>query len=136
MSAGAAGRDGRSEFLSAADVQGLVMRLAAGCGAPSIVADNDDYPARSVIAGAPVYRTRCGDLWFDIDGADGNLLQRLDASRRAYRWVYGALHTFDFPILMEHPRIRDVLIVGLCAFGLVFSITGIVIGWRRLLLSF
>ena len=30
------------------------------------------------------------------------------------------------------PRLRDALIVGLCALGLVFSITGIVIGWRRL----
>jgi hypothetical protein len=60
------------------------------------------------------------------------VLQRLDPSRRAYRWFYSALHTFDFPVLLAHPRLRDVLIVGLCTLGLVFSITGIVIGWRRL----
>ncbi|MGY4235667.1 putative iron-regulated membrane protein [Bradyrhizobium sp. USDA 4449] len=125
----------QTAFLDGRDVLNLTERLAAGCGVPSILADNDDYPARSAVPGAPVYRSRCGGLWFDIDGADGSILQRLDASRRAYRWAYGALHTFDFPILMAHPRVRDVLIVGLCALGLLFSVTGIVIGWRRLRLS-
>jgi hypothetical protein len=124
------------EFLSAREVQELAMRLATGCSAPSILADKDDYPAQSVFKGAPVYRARCGDVWFDIDGADGSVLQRLDASRRAYRWFYSALHTLDFPVLMAHPRLRDVLIVGLCALGLAFSVTGIVIGWRRLRLTF
>ena len=118
------------------DVQGLTARLAVGCGAPSVLADNDNYPAQSTVPGAPVYRSYCGDLWFDIDGADGNLLQRLDSSRRAYRWFYGALHTLDFPVLVAHPRLRDVLIVGLCLVGLVFSVTGIVIGWRRLRATF
>jgi hypothetical protein len=128
--------DREAGVLSAQEVASLVTRLADGCGAPSVVAVNDDYPAQSIVPGAPVYRSRCGDLWFDIDGADGSVVQRLDASRRAYRWVYGALHTLDFPILAAHPRWRDVLIAGLCTLGLVFSITGIVIGWRRLRLSF
>lgn len=130
--AGKPGRDRQRAFLDEQDVLSLTRRLAAGCGLASVVADNDDYPAQSVVPGAPVYRSRCGDLWFDIDGADGRVLQRLDASRRAYRWAYSALHTLDFPVLMAHPRLRDVLIVGLCALGLVFSVTGIAIGWRRL----
>jgi hypothetical protein len=128
--------DRKAEMFSAQEVERLVTRLAAGCGAPSVVAVNDDYPAQSVVSGAPVYRSRCGDVWFDIDSADGSVVQRLDASRRAYRWVYGALHTLDFPILVAHPRLRDVLVVGLCAIGLVFSMSGIVIGWRRLRRSF
>lgn len=132
---GDAPRNGPTAFLDVHEIEGLTARVAAGCGAPSVIADNDDYPAQSAIPGAPVYRSRCGDLWFDIDGADGSVLQRLDASRRAYRWFYGALHTFDFPVLIAHPRLRDVLIVGLCALGFVFSLTGIVIGWRRLRLS-
>lgn len=127
---------GSQEFLGAQDLRGLVTRLASGCDTPSVLAGNDDYPAQSGVPGAPVYRARCGELWFDIDGADGRVLQRLNASRRTYRWFYGALHTLDFPILMAHPFLREVLIVGLCALGLVFSITGIVIGWRRLRLSF
>ncbi|MET4385538.1 hypothetical protein ABIB73_001273 [Bradyrhizobium sp. F1.4.3] len=136
MNAGGTAHDGPSEFLSVDEIQGLVTRLAAGCGIPSVLADNDTYPAQSMLPGAPVYRSRCGDLWFDIDGADGRVLQRLDASRRAYRWAYSALHTLDFPVLMAHPHVRDVLIAGLCTLGLVFSITGIVIGWRRLRSTF
>ncbi|MBR1126800.1 PepSY domain-containing protein [Bradyrhizobium iriomotense] len=126
----------QSPGLSAQEIASATTRLATGCGTPLVLADNDDYPAQSTVPGASVYRSRCGDVWFDIDGADGRMLQRLDASRRAYRWVYSALHTLDFPILMAHPRWRDVLIVGLCSLGLVFSITGIVIGWRRLRRSF
>lgn len=134
--AGEPPRSGQSGFLNAQESASLIARLASGCGAPVVLADNDDYPAQSVVPGAPVYRSLCGDLWFDIDGADGRVLQRLDASSRAYRWAYRALHTLDFPVLMAHPRLRDTLIVGLCALGLVFSITGIVIGWRRLRFSF
>jgi hypothetical protein len=123
-------------FLDEPDVLSLTTRLSANCGPASVLAGNDSYPAQSIVPGAPVYRSRCGDLWFDIDGADGSILQRLDASRRAYRWFYSALHTLDFPVLIAHPRLRDVLIVGLCALGLVFSVTGIVIGWRRLRATF
>ncbi|MCP3443018.1 PepSY domain-containing protein [Bradyrhizobium sp. CCGUVB14] len=136
MKGGEPARDRKMAFLDEQDVLSLTTRLAADCGAAFLVADHDDYPAQSIVPGAPIYRSRCGDLWFDIDGADGSVLQRLDASRRAYRWAYTALHTFDFPVVMAHPRLRDVLIVGLCALGLVFSVTGVVIGWRRLRATF
>ncbi len=129
-------RDGRAKFISAPEARGLASRLSPGCDMPSVLAADDDYRAQSALPGAPVYRARCGELWFDIDAADGRVLQRLDASRRAYRWFYSALHTFDFPILMAHPRLRDILIVGLCCLGLMFSVTGIVIGWRRLRSTF
>lgn len=133
---GEAIRSRQVAFLGERDVHDLTTRLAPGCDAPSVLADNDDYPAHSVVPRAPVYRSRCGDLWFDIDGADGRVLQRLNASRRAYRWFYSALHTLDFPVLMAHPRLRDIMVVGLCLLGLAFSVTGIVIGWRRLRSTF
>jgi hypothetical protein len=134
--AGDASADGQAGVLSVRDIQELTMRLAANCAMPSVLTEPDDYPAQSTVPGAPVYRARCGEVWFDIDGADGTVLQRLDASRRAYRWFYSAFHTLDFPILMAHPRLREILIIGLCALGLVFSVTGIVIGWRRLRSTF
>ena len=60
------------------------------------------------------------------------MLERLDQSRRAYRWLYGALHTMDVPALLARPKLRTALIVILCGGGFVFSLTGVVIGWRRL----
>lgn len=130
--AGDAPRDGQAAYLDRQEIGNLTARLGTGCAAPFLLAGKDGYPAQSALPGAPVYRTTCGDLWFDVDAADGKVLQRLDPSRRVYRWLYGALHTLDFPILLAHARLRDALIVGLCTLGLIFSITGIVIGWRRL----
>ncbi len=131
--AGDAARDGAVGFLNAREIEALMRRLDLNCSTPSILPDNDDYSVRSKTPGAPVYRSRCrGDIWFDIDSADAGVLQRLDPSRRVYRWLYSALHTLDFPVLLARPQLRDVVIVVLCALGLVFSITGIAIGWRRL----
>jgi hypothetical protein len=124
----------QSGVLSPDDVQRTMADLATGCGHPSIVASDDAYAALSALPGAPVYRSVCGDIWFDIDGASGVVLQRLDSSRRAYRWLYSALHTLDVPILLGHQLLRTVLIVGLCGMGFLFAVTGIVIGWRRLAL--
>jgi hypothetical protein len=126
------GRDAPDGVLSANEIRALMIRLSAGCGIPAVLADDDFYPGRSTIPGAPVFRTRCGELWFDVDGADGRVLQRWNASRRAYRWLYSAMHTLDVPVMLAAPRLNDVVIVGLCTLGLMFSITGIVIGWRRL----
>ena len=74
----------------------------------------------------------CGGLWYHIDAASGAALEKLDPSRRAYRWFYSALHTLDFPALVAAPALRTLVIVALCVGGLAFSLTGVVIGWRRL----
>lgn len=119
-------------FLTTEEVDALVRRIAPNCAAAFVVGAQDSYPVTASIAGAPVYRSVCGDVWFQVDGGTGNVLERLDASRRTYRWLYTALHTLDFPILLAHPVVRSSLIVVLCAIGFVFSMTGAVIGWRRL----
>ena len=90
----------------------------------------------SLIPAVPVYRSICGDVWFHIDGATGAILERLDSSRRSYRWLYSVLHTLDFPALLNHPLLRTTLVVVRCAFGFVFSVTGAVIGWRRMRVQF
>jgi uncharacterized iron-regulated membrane protein len=120
------------EFLSPRDVAAFVGRLAPGCNSPSPVAPDDNYAITASMPNAPVYRSVCGDIWFHIDGANGALLERLDPSRRAYRWFYSALHTMDIPALAARPTVRSALIVILCGCGLIFSLTGVVIGWRRL----
>jgi PepSY-associated TM region len=133
--AGSVAPAGHSGVLSTGEVGAMTTRLGTGCATPSAIAAEDTYAASSILDGAPVYRAVCGDVWFDVDSASGAVLQRLDMSRRAYRWAYTALHRLDFPVLLRHPLVRTVLILSLCSLGLLFSITGIVIGWRRLRLS-
>ena len=134
VGSGAGGSQRSQRYLTADEVDGFVRRMASGCAAPFVVSPEDSYPVSA--PDAPVYRSICGDVWFQIDGGTGAVLERLDASRRAYRWVYTALHTLDFPILLRHPVLRSGLIVLLCAIGFAFSVTGAVIGWRRLRFHF
>jgi hypothetical protein len=91
----------------------------------SSVHADDNYAIAAPMPNAPVYRSVCGGVWFHIDGASGAILERLDPSRRAYRWFYSALHTMDFPILSARPTLRSALVVIFCGFGLVFSLTGV-----------
>jgi TonB-dependent Receptor Plug Domain len=46
-------------------------------------------------------------------------------------WLYTALHTLDFPALRARPALRTALIVALCGCGFVFSLTGVIIAYRR-----
>jgi uncharacterized iron-regulated membrane protein len=83
----------------------------------------------------PVLRLRFDDpaqTWFHVDPRSGALLDKMDASRRAYRWWYDALHTLDFPFFQRHVALWRTVVVSLCAIGFAFSCTGVVIGWRRL----
>ena len=128
--AGESASPGR-EFLQAFEAT-TAMRLAPGCAPAAVAHATDHYPIASRMPGAPVYRSVCGDTWFHVDGANGALLEKLDPSRRVYRWAYGALHTLDFPALAARPSLRTSVIVLLCGLGLAFSLTAVVIGWRRL----
>jgi hypothetical protein len=119
-------------FLDVAEVKVAASRLASSCGSVTVVDGNDGYAPAPVMPSEPVYRIVCGDVWFLIDGANGALLDRIDASARAYRRLFGALHRIDLPILTARPLLRTLLIVALCGFGFVFSLTGVVIAWRRL----
>lgn len=70
-----------------------------------------------------------------FDPASGTPLLALDASRRTYAWVYLAVHTTNFPLLQSHPVIRRIAQLGPLLLGLAFSLTGVVLGARRLMRS-
>jgi hypothetical protein len=123
-------------FLQPDDVNFAAKGLSRKCTAASAIGADDNYAVNPIMPGAPVFRTICGNDWFDIDGASGALLQKLDSSRRAYRWLFGGLHTLNFPALTSRPLLRTTIIVALCLCGLAFSLTGVVIAWRRLRLAF
>ncbi len=119
-------------FLRPDEVDAAANHLARGCEAAVVVSSDDEYAVTATMPAAPIFRVVCGGDWFHIDGASGALLEKLDASRRAYRWLFGALHTLNFPALTARPALRTAVIVILCGFGFVFSLTGVVIAWRRL----
>jgi hypothetical protein len=125
-----------TEFLQSAEVDAAASHLAPGCDGAVVIGPGDSYAAVAIMPDAPVFRVVCGDVWFHIDGANGALLEKLDSSRRVYRWLYGALHTLNFPVLTARPALRTSIIVLLCGFGFAFSLTAVVIAWRRLFACF
>jgi uncharacterized iron-regulated membrane protein len=83
----------------------------------------------------PVLRVGFNDAaesWFYIDPRNGDILTRIDNSRRTYRWLFNALHSLDFPLLLRHRAAWDIVVWLLSLIGMIVSISGIVIGWRRL----
>jgi uncharacterized iron-regulated membrane protein len=84
----------------------------------------------------PVLRVGFDDparTWFHLDPRSGEILGRTDSGRRAYRWLFNALHSFDFPLLLAYRPAWDLVVWLLSLTGLTVSISGIVIGWRRLM---
>jgi hypothetical protein len=119
---------GARGFLRAEEIDSSAKQLGGDCGhATAVGADGPD-----VAKPAPVFRVICGNIWYEIDGSTGALLNRLDPSRRTYRWLFGRLHTLDFPVLQSRPMLRTIVIVVLCLCGLAFSLSGVVLAWRRL----
>jgi hypothetical protein len=72
---------------------------------------------------------------FYIDPQDGRILAKLDRSRRLFRWVYSALHHWDFGWLYYRP-LWDIWMLTWIGFGIVLGASSLVLGWRRLKLTF
>jgi uncharacterized iron-regulated membrane protein len=70
--------------------------------------------------------------WYYIDPHNGTIIQKLDSANRAYRWLFNALHRWDFPLLIEHRPAWDFILIALCLGGLTVSATGTVVACRRL----
>jgi uncharacterized iron-regulated membrane protein len=83
----------------------------------------------------PVLRVRFDDpaaTWLHLDPYSGALLEQLDARQRTSRWLFNLLHSWDWQPLLERPRLREALMIAFSLGGLAISVTGIVLGWRRL----
>jgi hypothetical protein len=62
----------------------------------------------------------------------GDVLERLDASRRWQRILFNTLHSLDFPVLLAHRPAWDLLLVVLSLLGFALSITAVVAwNWLR-----
>ncbi|WNV07571.1 PepSY domain-containing protein [Tardiphaga sp. 709] len=83
----------------------------------------------------PVLRAKFDDdaqTWFHISPVTGDILGRIDSSRRTYRWLFNALHSFDFQLLLMYRPARDIVVWLLSILGTIVSVSGVVIGWRYL----
>ena len=83
----------------------------------------------------PVLRARFDDpagSWFYIDPLSGRMVGVADRSLRLYRWTFSALHSLDFKFLLGRRPLWDLVVWLLSAAGLGISVSGVVIGWRRL----
>jgi hypothetical protein len=70
-----------------------------------------------------------------VDPVDGRLLAKFDTSRRAYRWLYTAVHHWDFGVFQQR-WLWNVWMAIWIAFGLALSASAVVLGWRRLRRTF
>ncbi|MGB8631882.1 MAG: hypothetical protein WCD69_21315 [Xanthobacteraceae bacterium] len=120
-------------FLDSEAIDAASRRLAPACAPAVSVKQYDIYATALDQSKARVFRVICGDVWFDIDAANGTIRDRLDTRQRVYRWLFSTLHRLDFPVFANHPALRTYLIVALCSFGFIFSLTAVVMGWRRVL---
>lgn len=66
-----------------------------------------------------------------IDPIDGRLLAKIDASRRVYRWLYSAVHHWDFGVFRNEWLWNGWMALWV-SFGLALSTTAVVLAWRRL----
>ncbi|MET0969599.1 MAG: PepSY domain-containing protein [Tardiphaga sp.] len=72
------------------------------------------------------------DTWFHLSPVTGDILYRIDSTRRGYRWVFSALHSLDLQILITHRPAWDIVVWLLSIAGTIVSVSGVVIGWRYL----
>jgi hypothetical protein len=83
----------------------------------------------------PVLRVRFADpaqTWVHLDPVSGRLLGTIDRRGRAYRWCYDLLHKWDLSVLTLNRPAWDALLWTLSLVGIVTSVSGVWIGWRRL----
>jgi hypothetical protein len=83
----------------------------------------------------PIWRLVFDDAhatWVHLDPHTGAVLGRSDTGRRTSRWLFAMLHSWDWLPLLERRPLWDIVLVALSAGGTLLSVTGVVIGWRRL----
>ena len=73
--------------------------------------------------------------WVYVDPRTAQVLERTDRARRARRWLFTLLHSWDWLPLLERRPLWDAFMLALSLGGAVLSLTGVVIGARRLALK-
>lgn len=83
----------------------------------------------------PVLRLAYDDAhatWVHLDPYTGEVASSLDRRQRLGRWLFNLLHSWDLPAMLDAGWVREAVLLVLGAGGLLFSVTAVVIGARRL----
>ena len=83
----------------------------------------------------PVLRLEFDDpahTWLYLDPRNGALVQRLDDRLRLKRWLFALFHSWDWLPLLQHRPLWDILLIVASLGGFLVSLSGLVIGLRRL----
>jgi len=97
--------------------------------------DNYYYARHSNYRPFPVYRAKFDDpesTWYHIDLNTGEVVNRVTNIGRWERWLFNGLHSLDFQVLLRNRPVWDVLVIFLSLLGFLFSLTAVVVAWRRL----
>jgi len=92
----------------------------------------DDHAGRRSF---PVYRVVLADserTRYYIDPVDGQLLQKTDRNGRWYRWLFQALHRWDFAAPLHRRPLWDIVVWMLLLGVTAVSLTGLYLGFRRI----
>lgn len=66
-----------------------------------------------------------------VDARTTKILTSQDSHSRVYRWLFNGLHRMDIPPLTDRLLARRITIFILSAGGVLLTVAGIVLGWRR-----
>lgn len=83
----------------------------------------------------PVLRLKFDDAqasWLHLEPDTGTVINQLDSHGRARRWLFAFLHSWDWLPLLERRPLWDIWMLVLNVGGFILSVTGAVLGWRRL----
>lgn len=137
-------RDALPAALDETALQQAASRLvAAPVARIALLRDYDLYyyqrDAHTMTGGAdkplPILRIVFDDphaTWVHLDPYTGAVLGRLDSGKRASRWLFAMLHSWDWLPLLERRPLWDLVLIVFSLGGVLLSVTGVVIGWRRL----
>ncbi len=120
--------------LSAAEVERWAATVTGSKGAPERLETEDTYyfSHHRAIAELPVYRAIVDDARYYFDATSGRLLRRIDSNSRWYRWLHEGLHRMDFTPTLRTRPLWDVVMWVLMSAVATISLTGAVLGIRRL----
>lgn len=98
--------------------------------------DGDMYyrssPERKVARVLKVEFADSARTTYYLDADIGQVVSSQNNDSRLYRWLFNALHCMDLPLIRNYEIGRQGIVIALSIGGIIVSVAGIVLGWRRL----